>query len=643
MGLQRLLRKLGRLRRIKIIIVLGALILALVLIVRWNKSILNGVVEVPILVKENQVIDLYSVNTPACKIPNLQLVYPGIKSIIPRSPSCRKARDVASIKDDDQVVILGERFMDKAHNCTVSEIFGSGTEIRFSKPEPIDDSLDVSEKELIVTRCGNYYSLDANFPLNQQLQEKLDKWDSLDEIPFSVMLIGLSNYSRTNFQKNIPKSVKSMLDIMEFIEFQGYHSVAPFPLENFLGILGGMNIPTVFKKCHPNQKSWFDDCSLIWDSFKENDYVTMLMEDGSDTFTWDGMKGFLKKPTDFYTHPLFQSRAQLRQEFPIKGLSDKCLSRLNPQAFLFEYAQRFYKKFIDYPFFAFIWSSYMTHSKSRFTSGTDDGFSKLLYTLRYFPETLERTVVIIASDRGSDAEGPTGFLEKSLPGLFIRIPESLEKKFPNLQLRETLAVNSKRLVTGLDIHHTLQHLLVLNEMSFSGGMSENGDMLGKINSKNFKPTLKDRSSLLVPISESRQCSDVNIPESSCACNASDDMPAWNNPLSRVLMIDFVVKELNDIIKDSVYKNKCLQYFPAKNPKIYTDIVKAEKNFTEGSLTFVVEPERRKFIVTLRVIHATSNLDRFERLSKFSRAGSGVREDWCLEEIEDEVVKQLCTC
>ncbi|CAG7829663.1 unnamed protein product, partial [Allacma fusca] len=156
----------------------------------------------------------------------------------------------------------------------------------------------------------------------------------------------------------------------------------------------------------------------------------------------------------------------------------------------------------------------------------------------------------MVSDHGrrfGDFDHQGKFLERSLPGLFIRLPEVLQETFPKFNFRNNMRFNTRMLTTGFDIYHTLKHLLVIQNMNVSE--SDAG----------FKPALKDMSSLLVPISGNRSCSDVNILEGNCVCNTTGDIQAWENPYLRQKLIKFSFEELNGIIASSKYGNVCRTY------------------------------------------------------------------------------------
>jgi hypothetical protein len=225
-----------------------------------------------------------------------------------------------------------------------------------------------------------------------------------------------------------------MMREMGFFDFKGFHSITPYTLDNIVSILMGKQFSYTWKSCK-NGTEAYDNCPLAWKVYSQNRFITMYAEDSSQSFNWGGGGGFHKRPTDYYLHSLFNAGRKLRKRYPLKDVSDLCISNLNPQTFLFKYIGRFYKKFHSTPFFAYTWNGGATHDDPHALSGMDSDFMELLSTLREYPETLERTVVIVVADHGTrygdvtKINYPGIFLERSLPALFIRIPDALEKNW----------------------------------------------------------------------------------------------------------------------------------------------------------------------------------------------------------------------
>ena len=193
----------------------------------------------------------------------------------------------------------------------------------------------------------------------------------------------------------------------------------------------------------------------------------MYAEDGSGSFNWGGQAGFRRPPTDFYPHRLFLAKDNALARRASNGTRGNCVTNKDDHSYLLEYTCRFVAKFKSTPFFSFTWfANPLFHDYTYALYGFDDEFATLFQWLESQQELLKRTIVILVSDHGDRSshfvrETYEGFLERSLPGLFIRFPEILQEMHPGLRLKETLQANARKLTTGFDVYHTLHHLLGL--------------------------------------------------------------------------------------------------------------------------------------------------------------------------------------
>ena len=130
--------------------------------------------------------------------------------------------------------------------------------------------------------------------------------------PVNVIFLGIDSISRSHLYRSLPQTV-SLMKKLGFIDFKGYHSIAPSTLTNFMGFLMGLMRQTVRETCAKNWSSSFDACPLIWKNFSQGNYITSYMEDGSQTFNWGNQGGFREPPTDYYFHHLFLALADSRK------------------------------------------------------------------------------------------------------------------------------------------------------------------------------------------------------------------------------------------------------------------------------------------------------------------------------------------
>ena len=172
---------------------------------------------------------------------------------------------------------------------------------------------------MFALRCNDSFNFEANFPIHPNVQEKMDYWKTYQNSnPINVVFIGIDTVSRSHAYRSIPETLKYMKE-MGFHDFQGYHSIGPSTLPNFMAILFGLKRTEVRETCTSSWTSPFDSCPFIWKNFSLNNYITMYIEDGKETsFNWGGQSGFKNKPTDYYIHPLFSAIEDLRiQNFKV--------------------------------------------------------------------------------------------------------------------------------------------------------------------------------------------------------------------------------------------------------------------------------------------------------------------------------------
>ena len=104
-------------------------------------------------------------------------------------------------------------------------------------------------------------------------------------------------------------------------------------------------------------------------------------------------------------------------------------------------------------------------------------------------------------------------MENNLPYFFIVFPKWFEDQFP--QLVANVRINARRLITGFDIHRTLQHFLHLqtkatpwsNEAAAAADKAADADKLSP----------QESFSLLTEIPMERTCEKAGIPDAYCGC------------------------------------------------------------------------------------------------------------------------------
>jgi len=173
--------------------------------------------------------------------------------------------------------------------------------------------VDLEEWEFFVVRCGGALNFDSSLRVSPEVKLKSEFWKQPPSkaTPISVMLLGFDSVSRSHAHRSLPRTM-GLMKKMGFHDFQGYHSLAPSTLTNFMGFLIGLRRDIIRETCAPDWTTPFDACPFIWKNYSHNNYVTMYIEDGEQTFNWGGQSGFRQQPTDYYVHPLFSAIEGMR-------------------------------------------------------------------------------------------------------------------------------------------------------------------------------------------------------------------------------------------------------------------------------------------------------------------------------------------
>jgi hypothetical protein len=173
--------------------------------------------------------------------------------------------------------------------------------------------MEVLNAETFLTRCGDKLNFEANFIPRKSIVRKVNHWEvSGSKRPLSVILIGIDSLSRSSAYRTLPKTLNFLMETMGFTDFKGYHSIAAGTIHNFMGFLTGLSMDEARENCWTD---WFeppDSCPFIWNDFGRQNYVTMYLEDGNQSFNYGGEGGFTDRPTDCYIHSLFKAMWKMR-------------------------------------------------------------------------------------------------------------------------------------------------------------------------------------------------------------------------------------------------------------------------------------------------------------------------------------------
>ncbi|CAG7785601.1 unnamed protein product [Allacma fusca] len=560
---------------------------------------------------------------------------------------CSYVKNLTELKNNKIVKIL----RDPNVSCCLHEVIRGKKDSIYTLTECtplLNDIEDVGEREILLVKCNNHTNFHTNIPIKPAVQEKIKYWEGIsdEEKPFSVFILGIDTVSRSHAYRSLTKSIK-LMEELDFIDFQAYHSVGPSTLSNLMAMLIGLPRAKVRGTCAKDWVTPFDSCPFIWKNFSETNYVTGYVEDGSQSFNWGGQSGFVNQPTDYYLHHLFLSlartRGNIRKNFikNPKHYTAECITHERVPEFLLRYSIRWLEKFANTPHFFLSWFAYPFHDDIYSLANFDEYIARFFEFLKSEASLLRKSVVIFVSDHGDrmnffNSKSFESYFERGLPFFQIRLPDQMKENYPDII--EAIQLNTRKLTTPFDIHHTLLHVLSLNT---------NLDR----SSKHFEPERKDRCSLFVDMPSNRTCASTNIPLTKCLCNAQYDKnskgtskisPGFANEL-----LAFSVSNLNMKVLKFKYSQLCSKWNSSSADIIYTRYISQTKAFSELLIAFKANPGKAKFEARLKITKSAGAFinKTFTELVGFSRINKFGEQSWCIPEEtdEDKEMKELCWC
>ncbi|XP_017464408.1 PREDICTED: uncharacterized protein LOC108357850, partial [Rhagoletis zephyria] len=256
---------------------------------------------------------------------------------------------------------------------------------------------------------------------------------------------------------------------------------------------------------------------------------TAFAEDRTDLLTLTTER---QPPTDYYLRP-FMLAIERQLRINASFLMPKyCLGPRFSANYVLDYALEFAERFSGHGGLGLFWvKSFRDH----FMEPTifDQEFSNYLELLQN-TQILENYVVIILSGngmlRGRLNKLKSGFYEERLPLLYISLPTAWkEEQHPDLV--QTLQTNRNRLISPLDLHQTVKHVLALGA--------------GVPPRYAHAADCPSCQSILKPIAANRSCSDAGIDWLWCSCEPF--IAKWCNSYETSLIMNSLLSHMNRLL------------------------------------------------------------------------------------------------
>lgn len=378
----------------------------------------------------------------------------------------------------------------------------------------------------------------SNFPKTKTVQDKINFWKDSPEKPFSVMLIILDSISRTHAYRSMPKSMKFVIDKLNFVDFKGYHTYGEPTIENYIPFALGRasNDTEGWDRRFPNYAGKWDDMPFIWKNFSSANYVTMNIEDSPNwhTFNFNGRTGFTYKPLDYYSRPYMLAQEKFngrraKQWYHVQFAdtsfnfeSESCMEGLNMWEYVLNFTSKFAHEFNPAitPSFSINFFSWPFHNYLFGLRVVDDPLLELMTNFSKNPGILNNTFIFLFGDHGfrwsNYSETQEGLLERDLPMFMVRMPDRFKTKYP--KYAANLKQNTERVTTHVDFFKTMAHIheLTLDEFGKSKPTLPNSEQPSGKRSYGFNR--KYGISLLNEIPITRTCDDAKILPRFCSCN-----------------------------------------------------------------------------------------------------------------------------
>ncbi|XP_051171897.1 uncharacterized protein LOC127288466 isoform X1 [Leptopilina boulardi] len=439
----------------------------------------------------------------------------------------------------------------------------------------------------------------------------------------SVLLLGIDNVSRLNFNRNLPKTV-DYLDEKGWLLMKGYNKMGENTFPNLMAILTGQQQTDSYDKCKPTIPFGLDHCPMLWYNFRNAGYVTAYAEDEAKISTFNYLKvGFVDPPTDYYLRPYILATEKLlksRRRFA----NYYCTGPEVAAERILNSAVDFATKFQGVPYFGFFWTNSVSHDTINGLSSMD---TNILSRLEYLEREgiMNDTMIIFLSDHGMRIGDFRmtfmGWYEERLPFFYIWLPQWFRDENP--EVYDSLTINQNRLTSPFDLYETLRDIVIR-------GGGDAGPSTGCPKCRSLFKT--------VPFE--RGCEDAGVPPHWCVCSAFEK----DNASSQIVVrgAHKILDHIENIVKN--YKTKkgkrlCAKFKLKKIHRIHKVVDLNSSNSTSNAEYFYmiqVTPGDAKFEATIHYYGSDNYNVTDEQISRIDLYGPGSK---CL----DHGQKRYCHC
>ncbi|CAG5135565.1 unnamed protein product [Candidula unifasciata] len=379
---------------------------------------------------------------------------------------------------------------------------------------------------------------------------------------FSINIMLIDSVSRQHFFRSLPKTVSVLKEVTSLLDSET--TVLDFELVQAVRSRTFESLQVIFSgEIDPSEKPFGTQdtppqplkLSYLYGKFKKKGYHTLWIEDlcylwewgiskdlhflnksSSDEDTWKRLWKILDKNNiDSVEVTLAMCEVLKANHVPdhFHGPDAVCFNGRHQHEYLLEYLQ-LYQQTLEsqkLPYFMFSQTNVGHEGRGRRVQTLDTSLANYIK----FTASLQDTLTIIFSDHGNSygsfmSATQEARIELFHPFMLFVIPNKVAKILgENAML--SLSVNTDRLVSFLDLHYTINHIV-------------DPESLEKTAKRQFPVS---RKGLLEPVDVNRTCSDIpRIMPNLCICQNYDTSVANESDFN--LFAYFAIGQLNDEIQ-----------------------------------------------------------------------------------------------
>lgn len=440
---------------------------------------------------------LYLVNTPYCRIPDVNPFDESISKIVHKTGKRICPQDVGlTFEKGKELKInwtLGNQLPDgKIKYCTYTPLYRPNhvpTHNNYltylQESEPFISSVDIKH-EFVKVNCYNIYEkmvytnyhafIQRNKSMDALYEKRLVQHAVRDKITeqLNVIMLGMDSVSRLSFIRQMVKTRNFLENTLGAYDMSGYNKVADNTFINIVPMTLGKFVAEM-PWDESKQNETFDKFKFVWNNYSESGYRTFYAEDAPGISIFDFLKaGFKTPPTDHFNRHM--SLAMEMKENLWTNAHHCFQNRLETDIVL-NYLKDFVDTYKSEPHFAFTFITRLSHDDVNSAGAADEPYYNFFKSL-HKKDLLRNTIVFFFSDHGmrfgNIRETFIGKLEERLPFMYVIIPKWLQDH--HQFIRKNMLINQHRLTTPFDVYETLKDILVFDGKekrveTFSRGMS----------------------------------------------------------------------------------------------------------------------------------------------------------------------------